>query len=101
MDVSRSGYYEWYGRPPSHRETINNKILEVLKTSHTKAQGMIGLDKLWGDVRDAGILCGRNRAYRIQRAHRLYSVRKKPFRVCTTDSNHSLPKAPNLLDQNF
>ncbi|MBI1208333.1 MAG: hypothetical protein GC191_13745 [Azospirillum sp.] len=23
------------------------------------------------------------------------------FRVCTTDSNHALPIAPNLLDRNF
>ena len=31
----------------------------------------------------------------------MYSVRKKPFRVCLTDSKHNLPKAPNLLNQNF
>lgn len=37
----------------------------------------------------------------MQKEHKLYSVRKKPFRVCITDSNHNLPKAPNLLNQNF
>ena len=41
------------------------------------------------------------RAYRIQKENGLYSVRRKPFRVCITDSNHNLPKAPNLLNQNF
>ncbi len=28
-----------------------------MKDSHTKTQGMIGLDKLWADVKDAGISC--------------------------------------------
>ena len=101
LDVSRSGYYDWVVRGPSQREKINEKILKVLKDSHTKAEGMIGLDKMWDDVKDAGYQCGRNRVYHIQKEHNLYSVRKKPFRVCITDSNHTLPKAPNLLNQEF
>ena len=72
-----------------------------MKASHAKAQGMIGLDKLFGDVRDAGFNCGRNRIYKLQKGNGLYSVRKKPFQVCITDSNHNLPKAPNLLNQDF
>lgn len=101
LEVSRSGFYDWDRREPSKREKENEKILEVMKKSHTKAQGMIGLDKLWGDVQDAGFHCGRNRVYKLQKEHGLYSVRKKPFRVCITDFNHNLPKAPNLLNQNF
>lgn len=101
LEVSRSGYYNWAGRGPSKREQENDRILEILKASHSRAQGMIGLDKLWADVREAGYNCGRNRAYKLQKAHQLYSVRKKPFRVCTTDSNHELSKAPNLLNQDF
>lgn len=101
LEVSRSGYYDWDGRGPSKRQKENAKILEVMKASHTKAQGMIGLDKLWSDVKEAGIKCGRNRVYKLQKENELYSVRKKPFRVCITDSNHNLPKAPNLLNQNF
>ena len=45
----------------SEREKTNKKILEILKDSHKKAEGMIGLDKLWADVKDEGIKCGRNR----------------------------------------
>ena len=100
-NVSRSGYYDWDEREPSKREKENAKILEIMKQSYSNAQGMIGLDKLWRDVKDAGIQCGRNRVYQLQKKHQLYSVRKKPFRVCTTDSNHTLPIAPNLLNQEF
>lgn len=101
LDVSRSGYYSWDERGPSERKKTNEQILKILKDSHTKAQGMIGLDKMWDDVKDAGIHCSRNRVYKIQKANGLYSIRKKPFRVCLTDSNHNFPKAPNLLEQNF
>ncbi len=101
LGVSRSGFYDWDGRAPSKRQKENEKILKVLREKHSKAQGMVGLDKLFTDVREAGFKCGRNRIYKLQKEHGLYSVRKKPFRVCITDSNHSLPKAPNLLKQNF
>ena len=101
FEVSRSGYYDWAKREPSERQKENEKILKVMKASHAKAQGMIGLDKLFGDVRDEGFNCGRNRIYKLQKENGLYSVRKKPFRVCITDSNHNLPKAPNLLNQDF
>jgi len=101
FDVSRSGYYDWLRRKPSARQQENKKILDIMKLSHSKAQGMIGLDKLWADVSDQGCPCGRNRAYKLQKKHQLYSIRKKPFRVCLTDSNHNLPKAPNLLNQEF
>lgn len=101
LTISRSGYYAWGGRKPSNRKEVNEQILEILKDSHTKAEGMIGLDKMWEDVREAGIQFGRNRVYKIQKKNKLYSVRKKPFRVCITDPNHNLPKAPNLLNQDF
>lgn len=67
LEVSRSGYYDWTEREPSKRQKENNKILEVMKASHVKAEGMIGLDKLWCDVKDAGFNCGRNRAYKLQK----------------------------------
>jgi putative transposase len=68
LEVSRSGYYDWNGRKPSKREKTNKKILKILKDSHTKAQGMVGLDKMWDDVKDAGINCSRNRVYKLQKA---------------------------------
>jgi transposase InsO family protein len=35
------------------------------------------------------------------RRHGIRAGRRKAFRVCTTDSNHALPVAPNLLDRDF
>jgi putative transposase len=101
LDVSRGGYYEWLHREPGKRAEESDKILELMKQSHTECQGMCGLDKLLGDIREKFPKCSRNRAYKLQKAHGLYSVRKRPFRVCLTDSNHDLPIAENLLNQKF
>jgi putative transposase len=99
--VSRSGFYEWNGRGPSQREQEDMKILEVMNRSHDACQGMCGLDKIWADVREKHPKCSRKRAYRLQSEHGLYSVRKKPFKIATTDSNHKLPVAENLLNREF
>lgn len=100
-DVSRSGYYEWLDRPESKRSQEDTRILEVMKKSYMACQGMCGLDKLLGDVRESFPTCGRNRAYRLQKRFGLYSARKKPYKVQTTDSDYILPIAENILNQDF
>ena len=99
--VSRGGYYDWLKRSESKRFQEDARILTIMKRSYTACQGMCGLDKLLGDVREEIPTCSRKRAYRLQKQHGLYSIRKKPFKVCTTDSNHTLPIADNILNQNF
>jgi transposase InsO family protein len=43
----------------------------------------------------------RKRIERVMRQHGLRARAPRRYRVCTTDRKHSLPVAPNLLDQNF
>lgn len=100
LDVSRSGYYDWDERPKSNREKENEKILKIAKKSYEDSRGMYGLDKLLEDVREEFPNCSRNRLYRIQKQNNLYSKRKRKFKA-TTDSNHNLPVAENILKQDF
>lgn len=100
LSVSRSGYYDWNERPQSKRELENQGILEVAKKSHIECEGMYGINKLLDDVREKFPKCSRKRFYRIQKEHGLFSIRKKKFKA-TTNSNHKLPVAENLLNQNF
>jgi len=62
---------------------------------------------LWGTAdppaserNDDGVRCGRNRVARIMRVAGMRSRTRKNFKA-TTDSGHSLPVAPNLLNQGF
>jgi putative transposase len=61
---------------------------------------MCGLDKILADVREEFPKCSRKRLYRLQKNNKLYANRKKKFKA-TTNSNHKLPVAPNLINQEF
>ncbi len=100
LEVSRSGYYEWLNRKPGKRSLENARILEIAMKSHKQSLGIYGLDKLLADVREKFPMCGRNRLYDIQKKNKLYSRRKRKFKV-TTNSKHGLLVAANLLNQNF
>ncbi len=100
LDVSRSSYYDWENKEPSQRDLENQEILETAQESYNESGGIYGLDKLLKDVRKKFPKCGRNRLYRIQKKNKLYSKRKRKFKA-TTDSNHQLPVAENLLNQDF
>jgi putative transposase len=99
LEVSPSGYYAWILNPESTTKRENQAIYKVLKSSYDFNKGRTGLDKLLDDVRLKFPKCSRNRLYKIQKAHKLYSIRKRKFKA-TTNSKHDYPVAPNLLHQN-
>ena len=61
---------------------------------------MCGINKILEDVREYFPNCSRNRLYKLQKVNKLYAKRKRKYKA-TTNSNHNLPVAPNLLNQNF
>jgi transposase InsO family protein len=46
-------------------------------------------------------MASRGRVARLMRHHGIQAITPRRFRVCTTDSHHDLPIAPNRLDQKF
>ena len=99
LKVSRSGFYNWYKRPPSMREIENKEILRIAQKNHNDSNGIYGLDKILIDVQEK-IKCGRNKLYGILKKNNIYSKRPKKFKA-TTNSNHDLSVAKNLLNQDF
>ena len=51
-------------------------------------------------LRAQGIMCGKHRVARLMRQANLCAIRKRR-RICTTDSHHSDPVAPHLLQSDF
>lgn len=98
LEVSRSGYYDWIDRPPSNREKKQRKILEIIEKTHKKHE-VWGVDPIWAEVKET-IACSRGTVYRLMRKNGIKSKRKAKWKA-TTNSNHNLPVAPNLLEQNF
>ena len=48
-----------------------------------------------------GVRVGKRRVQRLMQQHGIRARGRRRFRVTTTDSRHSLPIAPNLLNRNF
>ena len=100
FEVSESGYYAWQHEPKSVTKQENRAIYEALKASYDQNKGRTGLDKMLADVQIQFPKCSRNRLYKIQKQHKLYSIRQRKFKA-TTNSKHDNPVAQNLLNQNF
>jgi len=98
LKVSRSGYYDWIDRPPSKREKKQMDILEIIKKTHEK-HPVWGVDPIWAEVKDT-IACSRGTVYRLMQENGIRSKRKLKWKA-TTNSNHNLPVAPDLLEQDF
>jgi len=100
LGVSASGYYAWVERPES-RWARDEAWLEIeIKAAHRQNRGVCGAEKLQQDMAERGIRVGICRIKRIKRKLGLRCRQKKKFKA-TTNSNHKLPVAENILNQQF
>lgn len=98
--VSRSGYYAWLRRPESQRKTEDKALSEQIKEIHKESKGEYGSPKVHQELRRRGTRCGRKRVARLMRKDGLKAKTIRKFKA-TTNSNHSLPVADNLLNRDF
>jgi transposase InsO family protein len=100
LEVSRAGYHAYRKRPTSERELENQILLKQMRALQKSARQCLGSPRLTRRLREKGATCGRHRVARLMRENDLGARRKKPFRK-TTDSNHSFPRAENLVNRDF
>ncbi|MEQ1756037.1 MAG: IS3 family transposase [Micropepsaceae bacterium] len=100
LGVSRSGYYEWLGRPESHRVAADRRLLEQLRVLHRQSREAYGALKSWHVLQGRGVACGKHRIARLRRQNGIEALRKRRFRV-TVEHHKRAPAAPNTLDRQF
>lgn len=100
VSVSRSGYYHWRQRPISAREQANQVLAKDIKRIFHDEKGRPGSPRITRRLQEEGQSAGRHRVARIMRDNGLRAKAAKKYKA-TTNSNHALPIAPNLLEQNF
>jgi transposase InsO family protein len=98
--VSRSGYYAWESRKPSkyalEELALGELIGDIFKTHYSR----YGSPRIWAELKDVGIKISRKRVARLMRERTLLARRPLKWHK-TTDSNHDLPIAENILDRKF
>ena len=100
LSVSTSGFYDWLKKLPSKRDLANAELDTQILKIHKENKGRYGSTRILSDLLTLGITCSLNRVKRRMKKLGLKSIIKRKFKV-TTDSNHKLPVAPNLLKRNF
>lgn len=100
LEVSASGYYAWATRPDSPTEQWRQELLGAIEEVHAEVKGRYGSPRLTAELKARGHECSENTVAKLMRGHGIRAKSPRRF-VRTTDSNHHLPVAPNILDRDF
>jgi putative transposase len=100
MEVSTSGYYAWLTRPESRRAGQNRVLVTHIRAVHQRSRRTYGRRRIHRQLQRDGVACSQGRVARLMRTAGISGRRRRGFRR-TTDSQHSLPVAPNLLGRRF
>jgi putative transposase len=103
LGVSVAGYHDHFVRHASaapRRHLSDEALLVHIKAIHVQSRGADGWPRIWRELLARGIRVGKQRVQTLMQRHGIRAKGKRRFKV-TTDSNHSLPIAPNLLDRQF
>jgi transposase InsO family protein len=88
------------GRPRPGARIGNDALLVHIRAVHAESRGEYGWPRVWKQLLAQGIRVGKERVRKLMKQHGIRARGKRKFKA-TTDSNHSLPVAPNLLERNF
>ena len=100
LEVSPSGYYAWRDRPESARHVADRGLTAEIRQIHADNRAVYGSPRVHAALRAGGRRVSVNRVARLMRHHGIQG-RHKRRAPRTTDSHHSHPIAPNLLDRQF
>jgi len=100
LEVSTQGFYAWLKRPESARHRANVALAVTVKELHVRSRRRYGSPRVHHALQVRGQRVGRNRVARLMQQQGLRARPKRRFRR-TTDSDHQLPVAPNVLARNF
>ena len=102
MRVSRSGFYDYLNRfdrgtdDKPEESALTTRVHAIFKEHRSK----YGSRRIVKQLKEEGYNVGRYKIRRIMRDLGLKAKISKRYKV-TTDSRHSFPVAPNVLNRNF
>jgi putative transposase len=101
LEVSPAGYYAWRQRPRSASEQRQDVLLVQIRAIHAEVKARYGSPRMHAELVARGYPCCVNTVTRLMRDHGIVARSARKYRVTTTDSNHDLPVAENLLGRRF
>jgi transposase InsO family protein len=100
LEVTRSGFYAWLKSVPSARARTEERLRVEVRAIHTMSRGRYGSPRIHAELQERGERVSRKRVARLMSQEGLRGKKRRRFKV-TTNSNHTYPVAPNVLDRKF
>jgi len=97
LEVNRSGYYAFAAMEECSRVKEDKHLMGLIKTIFWDHKRRYGSRRIVSELNDMDEFCGRKRVSRLLKKLKLKAIQPKSFVPKTTDSNHRLGYAPNLL----
>lgn len=100
MQVARSGYYAWKGQSIQNEEPSRTSLEDKISEIFTLSDKTYGFRRIKEELRNEGIVCNHKKVRRMMKKLELMPKVKRRFKA-TTNSDHKLPVAANLIERNF
>ncbi len=101
LGVARSGFYAWGKRAVSRRRQRQEQLVEAMREIHgERHKRSYGSPRMQRELVAQGHRVSENTVARLMSQSGLRATTARKFRH-TTDSNHRLPVAQNVLDRQF
>jgi putative transposase len=101
LEVSPAGYYAWRQCPRSAGEQRRDVLLVEIRAIHAEFKTRYGSPRIHAELVARGHDCCVNTVAKLMRKAGIAAKTARKFRGTTTDSNHDLAVAENLLDRQF
>jgi len=101
LEVSRSGYYDWIGRPMSLQAKRREDLAVKIKRVHEENRCVYGSRRVCAALKAQGEAVCENTVAKVMKDQKIRPKTRRHFVPRTTDSNHCQPVARNILDRQF
>jgi putative transposase len=99
--VDKSSYYNWI-KNGCLIQKVDEKLNELIEIIFLQSRQTYGTRRIKDKLLERyGVIVSRRRIRNILKQLGLFVKMKRRFKVMTTDSNHNLPIAPNILNRDF
>jgi len=101
MDIKTCGYYAWKKRSESILARNRRELTEEIKLIFEAKRQVYGSPRITQELKDQGRSHSKNYVAKLMKGAGIVAkVGRRKFK-CTTDSQHSEPVFPNIVQRNF
>lgn len=101
LQVSRSGFYAWLGRPRSQRALADEVLTEQIRAAYNANRKLYGAPRVHAELADAGVRVGRKRIARLMRDAQIVGCHRRKRSFSLTQQDPKGDVAPDLVDRQF